>query len=76
MLRITIIFAVTGGNAGGPCYDELWHCEDVRRYEMIGRHIGRLCLMVDRFAIDARYGKVYLTIEGQWSDKTFGAHLT
>ena len=50
--------------------------EDVRRYEMICRHIGRILPVFDRFAIEESYGKVYLRWKAKWADKTFGAHLT
>ena len=50
--------------------------EDVRRYEMICRHIGRILPVFDRFAIEESYGKVYLRWKAKWTDKTFGAHLT
>ena len=50
--------------------------EDIRRYELICRHIGRILPGFDRFAIDESYGKVSLRWRAKWSDKTFGAHLT
>ena len=50
--------------------------EDVRRYEMICRHIGRILPVFDRFAIEESYGKVHLRWKAKWTDKTFGAHLT
>ena len=50
--------------------------EDVRRYEMICRHIGRILPVFDHFAIEDSYGKVYLRWKAKWADKTFGAHLT
>ena len=50
--------------------------EDVRRYEMICRHISRILPVFDHFAIEESYGKVYLRWKAKWTDKTFGAHLT
>ncbi len=50
--------------------------EDVRRYEMICRQIGRVLPVFDRFAIEESYGKVHLRWKAKWTDKTFGAHLT
>ena len=50
--------------------------EDVRRYEMICRQIGRILPGFDRFAIEERYGKVLLRWQAKRRDKTFGAHLT
>ena len=50
--------------------------EDVRRFELIGRHIGRMLPVFDRFRIDESYGKVSLRWKAKGSEKTFGAHLT
>lgn len=50
--------------------------EDVRRYEMICRQIGRILPVFDRFAIEESYGRVHLRWKANWTDKTFGAHLT
>ena len=50
--------------------------EDIRRYEMICRHIGRILPGFDRFEIEETYGKVSLRWKARWTDKTFGAHLT
>ena len=50
--------------------------EDIRRYEMICRQIGRILPGFDRFDIQESYGKVALRWKAKWSDKTFGAHLT
>ncbi len=50
--------------------------EDVRRYDLICRHIGRVLPDFDRFVIKESYGKVLLRWKAKWSDKTFGAHLT
>lgn len=50
--------------------------EDVRRFDLICRHIGRVLPDFDRFVIEESYGKVLLRWKAKWSDKTFGAHLT
>ena len=50
--------------------------EDIRRFELICRHIGRMLPVFDRFQIDESYGKVYLRWKATGSEKTFGAHLT
>ncbi len=50
--------------------------EDIRRYEVICRHIGRILPGFDRFVLEESYGKVSLRWQAKWTDKTFGAHLT
>ena len=50
--------------------------EDIRRYETICRHIGRILPVFDRFAIEENYGRVSLSWKAKGTDKTFGAHLT
>ncbi len=50
--------------------------EDVRRFDVICRHIGRVLPGFDRFIIEESYGKVFLRWKAKWTDKTFGAHLT
>ena len=50
--------------------------EDLRRYEMICRHIGRVLPTFDRFDIEESFGRVLLRWKAKWTDKTFGAHLT
>ena len=50
--------------------------EDIRRYETICSHIGRVLPVFDRFAIEPSYGKVSLRWKAKGSDKTIGAHLT
>lgn len=50
--------------------------EDIKRYELICQHIGRVLPAFDRFQIEESYGKVLLRWKAKWTDKTFGAHLT
>ena len=50
--------------------------EDIKRYELICRHIGRVLPDFDCFQLDESYGKVALRWKAKRSDKTFGAHLT
>ena len=50
--------------------------EDIKRYELICRHIGRVLPDFDRFELNDVYGKVALRWKAKRSDKTFGAHLT
>ena len=63
-----------GGNLAAVLY-RLEH-EDIKRYELICRHISRVLPVFDRFAIDQNYGKVSLRWKAKWTEKTFGAHLT
>ena len=50
--------------------------KDIKRFERICKHIGRILPVFDRFQIDESYGKVLLRWKAQGTDKTFGAHLT
>ncbi len=50
--------------------------EDLRRYDVICRHIRRVLPGFDRFEIEEQYGKVALRWRSRHSDKTYGAHLT
>ncbi len=50
--------------------------EDVKRFELICRHVGRVLPVFDRFQIEESYGKVLLRWKAKGTDKTFGAHLT
>ena len=50
--------------------------EDIRRYEMICYHIGRILPVFDRFEIDETDGTALLRWKAKGTDKTFGAHLT
>ncbi len=50
--------------------------EDIRRYDMICYHIGRVLPVFDRFEIEEINGRVLLRWRAKDVDKTFGAHLT
>ncbi len=50
--------------------------EDVKRFERICRHIGRVLPNFDSFQIEESYGKVFLRWKAKGTDRTFGAHLT
>ena len=63
-----------GGNLAAVLY-RLEH-EDIKRFEMICRHINRILPVFDRFQIEESYGKVVLRWKAKGMDKTFGAHLT
>ena len=63
-----------GGNLAAVL-NRLEH-EDIRRFELICRHIARVLPVFDRFQIEESYGKVLLRWRAKGSDKTFGAHLT
>ena len=63
-----------GGNLATVLY---WlEQEDIQRYELICRQIGRALPEFDRFAIEEKYGKVSLRWKAKGHEKTFGAHLT
>ncbi len=63
-----------GGNLAAVLYR--LEQEDVKRYELICRHIERVLPGFDRFAIEEDYGRVLLRWKAKWSGKTIGAHLT
>ena len=50
--------------------------EDRKRYARICRYIRRILPGFDHFEIEEHYGKVALRWRADWSDHTFGAHLT
>ena len=50
--------------------------EDIRRFEMICYHIGRVLPDFDRFELDDSNGTVLLRWRAKSTDKTIGAHLT
>lgn len=49
---------------------------DVRRYELICRHVSRVLPVFDRFALEERHDRVILRWKAKSSDRTYGAHLT
>ena len=63
-----------GGNLAAVLYR--LEQEDIRRYELICKQIGRVLPGFERFAIEEQYGKVILRWKAKWSDKIIGAHLT
>lgn len=63
-----------GSNLAAVLY-RLEH-QDVRRYELICRHIARVLPIFERFDLVEQYGKVMLRWKGTESDMTFGPHLT
>ena len=63
-----------GGNLAAVLYR--LEQEDIKRFELISRHIGRVLPVFDRFQIEESYGKVLLRWKAKGTDKTFGAHLT
>ena len=50
--------------------------DDIRRFEMICNHIGRVLPDFDRFELDESNGTVLLRWKAKSTDKTLGAHLT
>ena len=50
--------------------------EDIRRFDMICYHIGRVLPVFDRFEIEETNGTVLLRWRAKGTEKTFGAHLT
>ena len=63
-----------GGNLAAVLYR--LEREDIKRFDIICRHIGRILPVFDRFSIEESYGKVLLRWKAKGTDKTFGAHLT
>ena len=63
-----------GGNLAAVLYG--LEQKDIRRYEAVCRHIGRILPGFDRFEIRESFGKVALRWKAKGTDKTFGAHLT
>ena len=50
--------------------------QDIKRFELICEHIGRVLPVFDRFQIEESYRKVHLRWKAKGTDKTFGPHLT
>ena len=49
---------------------------DIKRFNLICRHIGRVLPVFDRFLVEESFGKVSLRWKAKNTDKTFSAHLT
>ncbi len=63
-----------GGNLAAVLYR--LEQQDIKRYELICRQIGRILPGFDRFVLEEDYGRVLLRWKAKWSDKIFGPHLT
>ena len=63
-----------GGNLAAVLHRLEW--EDIKRFDLICRHIGRILPGFDRFVIEESYGKVLLRWKARGMDKSFGSHLT
>ena len=63
-----------GGNLAAVLYR--LEQQDIKRYELICRQIGRILPGFDRFVLEEDYGRVLLRWKAKWSNKIFGAHLT
>ena len=50
--------------------------EDIRRFDLICRHVQQVLPIFDRFDLEERYGKVALRWKAKGYEKTFGAHFT
>ena len=50
--------------------------DDVRRFDLICRHVRRVLPVFDRFQVDESDGKVSLRWKATGTDRTLGAHLT
>ena len=65
---------IHGGNLAAVLYR--MEREDFRRYDRICRYIGRILPGFAGFDIEENRGKVALRWQNDWSDYSFGAHLT
>ena len=63
-----------GGNLAAVLYRLKHH--DVRRYERISMHIGRVMPTFDCFRIEERHGNVFLQWKIKGMEKVIGSHLT
>ena len=68
------VFRSHGGNLAAILY-RLEH-EDIKRFELICRQIGRVLPVFDRFQIEESGHRVTLRWKARGVDKTFGPHLT
>ena len=80
--RFKILWDVTDNNSlhtdGGNLAAVLLRLEreDVRRFDLICRHVQRVLPVFDRFDLEETYGKVALRWKAKGYEKTFGAHFT
>ncbi len=80
--RFKILWDVTDNNSlrtgGGNLAAVLLRLEreDIRRFDLICRHVQRVLPIFDRFDLEERYGKVALRWKAKGYGKTFGAHFT
>lgn len=63
-----------GGNLAAVLYRLKHH--DIRRYERVLMHIGRVMPTFDCFQIEERHGKVFLQWKIKGMEKVIGSHLT
>ena len=49
---------------------------ELRRFDLICKHIGRILTVFDRFILDERFGRVQLRWKAKGINRSFGAHLT
>ncbi len=63
-----------GGNLAAVLYR--LESEDIKRFDLVCRHIGRILPGFERFVVEEQYGKVSLRWKAHNTEKTFGAHLT
>lgn len=49
---------------------------ELRRFDLICKHISRVLPVFDRFILDERFGRVQLRWKAKGIDRSFGAHLT
>ena len=68
------VLRTNGGNLAAVLYR--MEREDFRRYDRICRYIGRILPGFAGFYIEENQGKVALRWHADWSDYSFGAHLT
>ena len=63
-----------GGNLAAVLHRLERH--NIKKYDLICTHIGRILPVFDRFDIEESYGRVQLRWRAKGTDRTFGAHLT
>ena len=63
-----------GGNLAAVLHRLERH--DIKKYDLICKHIGRILPVFDRFDMEESYGRVQLRWKAKGTGRTFGAHLT